>query len=67
MDLADRVTQLENALIHLSNVVERRLGPYERDADGGTRSEGGAVREWAQVVIAERIGPTQRGESHTGV
>ena len=63
MDLADRVTQLENAVIHLSNVLERRLGPYEKDMDDSVRTEGTAVRQWAQMVIAERLGPTQRGES----
>ena len=63
MDLADRVTHLENAVIHLSNVLERRLGPYEGDSDDRVRSEGTAVRQWAEGVISERLRPNQRGEN----
>jgi hypothetical protein len=56
MTTEERVRRLEDAVILLSNIVERRTGPYGIDVVPTVAREGARLHQWAESVQAERSG-----------
>src|SRR5664280_3191879 len=56
MTTEEGVRRLEDAVNLLSNIVERRTGPYGIDVIPTVAREGARLHQWAESVQAERSG-----------
>jgi hypothetical protein len=54
MTSEEQIRRLEDVVILLGNVVERRLGAFGTDLDPATAAEGDRVHQWASAVRVER-------------
>jgi hypothetical protein len=54
MTLEERVSGLEDAVMHLSNILELDRGVYDRHVNPAIRANGGEVRRWAESVRDHR-------------
>ena len=54
MTTEEQIRRLEDAVILLGNVVERRLGAFGTDVDPAAAAEGVRIHEWAHTVRVER-------------
>jgi hypothetical protein len=52
----ERIKGLEDALTHLSNIVEHRLGAYADDINQAVRDEGDLIHGWARAAQEHRSG-----------
>jgi hypothetical protein len=51
-----QLQRLEDAVIHLSNIIVRRSGAFEFDADETVAREGTLFNAWAETVRDLRSG-----------
>ena len=52
----ERIRGIEDAVIHLSDILEARLGPYGRDQHLAVPGYGKQIHQWVASVNARRSG-----------
>jgi hypothetical protein len=54
MTSEEQIRRLEDVVILLGNLVERRLGAFGTDLDPAAAAEGDRIHQWANAVRVER-------------
>lgn len=52
----ERITGLEDAVTHLTNIMEHRTGSYAADVNQAVVDQGAQIHSWARAVQEHRAG-----------
>jgi hypothetical protein len=59
MDTDQRIAELEDAVIVLSNLLQMKCGYYAADVNGAVVATGQQFQEWAEAVQSNRPGAAE--------